>query len=53
MEKKYKIRFSDEDALQESIVYKLVSEYGIEPVVLRAEIEGRGVADKHGDLQSW
>lgn len=40
MEKKYKIRFSDEDALQESIVYKLVSEYGIEPVVLRAEIEG-------------
>ena len=42
MEKKYKIRFSDEDALQESIVYKLVSEYGIEPVVLRAEIEGSG-----------
>ncbi len=42
MEKKYKIRFSDEDALQESIAYKLVSEYGIQPVILRAEIEGSG-----------
>ncbi len=42
MDRKYKIRFTDELAVEESLVYKLVSEYNIEPVILRAEIEGSG-----------
>ncbi len=42
MDRKYKIRFPDEVAVEESLVYKLVSEYNIEPVILRAEIEGSG-----------